>query len=120
MLRASLVALYLATALTVTPVLGPTDAYACLPKSAAEQKKREHDYVVAVRQAHAREIAAINEALPKATLSDADRAKVEELRAKGTHLHKAGNVSEVDKVVRQALKMLGLPLQPRPFLLRGC
>ncbi len=118
--RSTLTAIGIATTIAFAPVLDARDAYPCQPPSAAEQKKRERDYVKSIRQAHEKEIAAIAEALPKATLSDADLAIVNKLHARGVRLHKAGDVSEADKVLRQALKMLGLSIQPRPILLRGC
>ena len=54
------------------------------------------------------DIAQIDAALPASTLSDADKAKVTELRDKGEQLHKAGQHQESVDTLTQAKAMLGL------------
>ena len=54
------------------------------------------------------DIAQIDAALPTSTLSDADKAKVTELRDKGEQLHKAGQHQESVDTLTQAKAMLGL------------
>lgn len=54
------------------------------------------------------DMARIDEALKTATLSEADMAKVKELRAKGEEEHKAGNHAASVQTLGEALKLLGL------------
>ena len=54
------------------------------------------------------DIAQIDAALPPSTLSDADKAKVTELRNKAEQLHKAGQHQESVDTLAQAKAMLGL------------
>lgn len=54
------------------------------------------------------DMAAIDEALKTASLSDADKAKVTELRKQGEELHNAGTHDESVKVLGEAKKMLGI------------
>ncbi len=54
------------------------------------------------------DMAAIDKALETASLSDADKAKVMELRKQGEELHKAGTHDESMKVLGEAKKMLGM------------
>lgn len=53
-----------------------------------------------------KDMAAIDKALPEAQLSAEDKTKVEELRAKGEELHKAGNHAESVKVLAEAKEIL--------------
>jgi hypothetical protein len=53
-------------------------------------------------------MAAIDAALPTATLSEADMAKVKELRANGEQLHAAGDHAGSEASLNQAKKMLGM------------
>ena len=53
-------------------------------------------------------MAAIDAALPNASLSDADMAKVKELRAKGEQLHQAGDHAGSEAALGEAKKMLGI------------
>lgn len=55
-----------------------------------------------------KDMAAIDAALPTATLSDADKAKVMELRAKGEEQHKAGDHAGSVKTLAEAMKILGI------------
>lgn len=55
-----------------------------------------------------KDMAAIDEALKTANLSDADKAKVMELRAKGEEQHKAKDHAGSVETLGQAKKMLGL------------
>lgn len=55
-----------------------------------------------------KDMAAIDAALPKATLNDADKAKVMELRAKGEAEHKAGDHAASVATLAEAMKMLGI------------
>lgn len=50
----------------------------------------------------------IDAALPAATLSDADRATVEELRAEGERLHGAGDHDGSIAALEEAKTLLGL------------
>lgn len=54
------------------------------------------------------DMAAIDAALPTAQLSDADKAKVTELRAKGQQLHEAGQHQESVDTLAEAKKILGI------------
>lgn len=54
------------------------------------------------------DIAQIDAALPSSTLSDADKAKVTELRNKGEQLHQAGQHQESVDTLAQAKAILGL------------
>jgi hypothetical protein len=53
-------------------------------------------------------MAAIDAALPNASLSEADMAKVKELRAQGEQLHQAGDHAGSEAVLGEAKKMLGI------------
>ena len=53
-------------------------------------------------------MAAIDAAMPSATLSDADKAKVMELRAKGEELHKAGDHDGSMAALNEATELIGL------------
>ena len=54
------------------------------------------------------EMKAIDAKLPAVKLSDADAAKVKQLRADGEKLHKEGKHTESMAALGQAKKMLGL------------
>ena len=54
------------------------------------------------------DMAAIDAALPKAQLSDTNKAKVMELRTSGEQQHKAGDHASAVKTLAQAMKILGL------------
>ena len=54
------------------------------------------------------DMAKIDAALQTAQLSDADKAKVMELRAKGEEFHSAGQHQESVDTLAQALKILGM------------
>jgi len=54
------------------------------------------------------DMAKIDAALQTAQLSDADKAKVTELRAKGEELHSAGQHQESVDTLAEAMKILGL------------
>jgi hypothetical protein len=54
------------------------------------------------------DMAKIDAALQTAQLSDADKAKVMELRAKGEELHSAGQHQESVDTLAEALQMLGM------------
>ena len=54
------------------------------------------------------DIAKIDAALQTAQLSDADKAKVTELRNKGEELHAAGQHQESVDTLAEALKILGI------------
>jgi hypothetical protein len=51
---------------------------------------------------------AIDEAMPKAKLSDAQSAEVKKLRAEGETLHKAGKHQESVDTLAKAKKILGI------------
>jgi hypothetical protein len=53
------------------------------------------------------QMAKVDEALKTAQLSDADRAKVAELRASGETLHNEGKHAESEAALAEALKLLG-------------
>lgn len=53
-------------------------------------------------------MAAIDAALPTATLSEADMAKVKALRVKGEELHAAGDHAGSEAALNEAKKMLGI------------
>lgn len=53
-----------------------------------------------------KDMAAIDEALPKAQLSDDDKAKVMGLRSKGEELHKAGDHAASVKTLGEAMDIL--------------
>lgn len=55
-----------------------------------------------------KDMAAIDEALPKAELSDEQKAKVMELRAKGEEQHKAGDHEASVKTLAEAMEILGI------------
>ncbi len=55
-----------------------------------------------------KEMKAIDAALPKAKLSDAQMSEVKKLRADGEALHKGGKHSESMEVLGKAKKMLGI------------
>ena len=100
MLTRILMALCVVSALL--PPFSATDALACGPvtKEVAES---------AWKAAQARNIGAIDEALPKATLSANDLIKVNELRAQAVRLSEAGKLEDADRVLREAWKVLGHP-----------
>jgi hypothetical protein len=50
----------------------------------------------------------IDDALKTTQISDADRAKVAELRASGEELHNAGKHQESEAALGEALKLLGM------------
>jgi hypothetical protein len=50
----------------------------------------------------------VDAALPTATLSDEDKAKVTELRAKGEAEHAAGNHAESEAALNEAKTLLGI------------
>lgn len=54
------------------------------------------------------EMKAIDAALPKAKLSDAQSAEVKKLRAEGETLHKAGKHTESADTLDKAKKILGI------------
>lgn len=54
------------------------------------------------------QMAAIDAALPGATLSDADLAKVKELRKQGEDLHAAGDHAGSEAALGQAKQLLGI------------
>jgi hypothetical protein len=87
---------------TVLPPLSTTDALACgrVTKEVVES---------AWKAAQVRNIGAIDEALPKATLSANDLIKVNELRAQAARLSEAGKLEDADRVLREAWKVLGHP-----------
>lgn len=51
--------------------------------------------------------AQVDEAMKTATLADADKAKVEELRKKGEEQHKTGDHAGSEASLNEALEMLG-------------
>jgi hypothetical protein len=53
-------------------------------------------------------MAAIDAALPTASLSEADMTKVKELRKQGEDLHKAGDHAGSEAALGEAKKMLGI------------
>jgi hypothetical protein len=53
-------------------------------------------------------MAKVDEALKTAQLSDADKAKVMELRAAGEEYHNAGKHPESEAALAEALKLLGM------------
>ena len=53
-------------------------------------------------------MAAIDAALPSATLSEADMAKVKELRAQGEALHQSGDHAGSEAALNEAKKLLGI------------
>ena len=55
-----------------------------------------------------KDMAAIDAALPGAQLSDADKAKVMELRKTGETQHKAGDHASSVKTLAEAKKILGV------------
>lgn len=55
-----------------------------------------------------KDMAAIDAALPKADLNEADKAKVMELRAKGEEQHKAGDHGASVKTLGEAMEILGI------------
>lgn len=55
-----------------------------------------------------KDMAEIDAALPKAELSESDKAKVMELRAKGEEQHKAGEHAASVKTLGEAKKILGI------------
>jgi hypothetical protein len=54
------------------------------------------------------QMAAIDAALPTATLSEADMTKVKELRKQGEDLHNAGDHAGSEAALGEAKKMLGI------------
>ena len=54
------------------------------------------------------DMAKIDAALPMANLSEADQARVMELRAKGGEQHVAGNHAESIATLAEAMKILGI------------
>ncbi len=54
------------------------------------------------------DMAAIDKAMETASLSDADKAKVMELRKQGEELHTTGKHDESVKVLGEAKKLLGM------------
>ena len=57
-----------------------------------------------------KDMAAIDVALPKAQLSETDKAKVMSLRATGETQHKAGDHTSSVKTLAEAMKILGLKM----------
>lgn len=55
-----------------------------------------------------KDMAAIDAALPTAQLSEADKAKVTELRAQGEEQHKASDHAASVKTLAEAKKILGI------------
>jgi hypothetical protein len=55
-------------------------------------------------------MAAIDAALPKAQLSETDKATVMSLRATGETQHKAGDHASSVKTLAKAMKMLGIQM----------
>ena len=55
-----------------------------------------------------KDMAAIDAALPAATLNAADKTKVMELRARGETEHKAGNHTASVATLAEAMKLLGI------------
>jgi hypothetical protein len=53
-----------------------------------------------------KDAAAIEHALPKSSLSDADKAEVEALKVKGMELHAAGKHSESEAMLADAMRRL--------------
>jgi hypothetical protein len=53
-------------------------------------------------------MAAIDAAMPNASLSEADKAKVMELRQKGEQLHQSGDHAGSEAALGEAKKMLGI------------
>jgi hypothetical protein len=53
-------------------------------------------------------MAAIDAALPNASLSDADMAKVKQLRQQGEERHQAGDHAGSEAALGEAKKMLGI------------
>ncbi|HXV31414.1 MAG TPA: hypothetical protein VD840_13875 [Sinorhizobium sp.] len=53
-------------------------------------------------------MAAIDAALPKASLSEADMTKVKQLRKQGEDLHAAGDHAGSEAALSEAQKLLGL------------
>lgn len=53
-------------------------------------------------------MAAIDAALPTATLSEADMTKVKELRAQGEALHQSGDHAGSEAALNEAKKLLGI------------
>jgi len=54
------------------------------------------------------DMAKIDAALPNASLSEADRAKVQELRARGEEEHQAGNHNAAVATLAEAMQILGI------------
>lgn len=54
------------------------------------------------------EMAAIDDALPTADLTEAERERVEELRAEGEEQHEAGNHAESVAALDEAKEILGI------------
>lgn len=54
------------------------------------------------------QMSAIDAALPNAKLSEADLAKVKELRKQGEDLHKAGDHAGSEAALGEAKKLLGI------------
>lgn len=54
------------------------------------------------------QMAAIDAALPTASISDADKAKVVELRKQGEDLHAAGDHAGSEAALGEAKKLLGI------------
>lgn len=54
------------------------------------------------------QMAAIDAALPTASLSEADMTKVKELRKQGEDMHKAGDHAGSEAALGEAKKMLGI------------
>lgn len=53
-------------------------------------------------------MSAIDAALPNAQLSEADRVKVAELRAKGEQEHQAGDHAASEASLAEAMRLLGI------------
>ncbi|MQW85856.1 hypothetical protein GHJ82_02930 [Sinorhizobium saheli] len=53
-------------------------------------------------------MAAIDAAMPNASLSESDMAKVKQLRQQGEELHKAGDHAGSEAALGEAKKMLGI------------
>ncbi len=54
------------------------------------------------------DLAAIDAAVSKAKLGDADMATIKAARAKGEELHKAGKEEDCEKFLAEAQKLLGI------------
>lgn len=91
----------------------PTDVLACgigwKTLSAAERARQEEQFQAHRKALQARNIQAIEKVLAKTEISALDRTKVKELRDEAARLRDAGKLSDADRVLRAAFKMLGHP-----------